>query len=456
MSRQRSLFLTLLLVITPVPALAESNDLAGLVDIGGGRNMYLECRGTGVPAVVIVAGGKAAADDWTVSAPGVMNVFSAVAEFTRVCAYDRPGTPVGEAPSRSDPVAQPITAADSVADLHALLGAAGIATPVVLVGHSYGGLVVRLYAMTHPDEVAGMILVDALSEGLRTAETPDEWAIQRVLLEGDLTESLKLYPDLERGDADRSFDELLAAAPLEPMPLIVLSADRPWGPLVPGFIEAGLLPADVPPDFGYVTDRAQKEAQAKLAALVPGAKHITGTDSGHEIHKDQPRLVSDAIREVVDAVRDSKAWLVPRFEPAPCPKLQGAEALADASCGYLVVPENRSQATGRTIRLDGREIPWTLTGEAARSRCLSGWRTRRHRPMGRQPGRRRRIHPRPGHRADEPARHLALGTGAHLRVRRRLRQRASWPALLFRGNQARPPGGDGSLPPQTRRDRRRP
>ena len=239
-------------------------------------------------------------------------------------------------------MAQPTTAADSVADLHALLGAAGIATPVVLVGHSYGGLVVRLYAMTHPREVAGMVLVDARA-GLRAAETADEWAIQRVLLEGDVTESLKLYPDLERGDADRSFDQLLAAAPLNPMPLVVLSADHPWGPLVPGMIADGLLPADVPPDFGDVTDRAKKEAQAKLAALVPGAKHIIDTDSGHEIDKDQPGLVIDSIRDVVAAVRESKAWLVPRFEPTPCPKVQGAEALADASCAYLVVPENAAR-----------------------------------------------------------------------------------------------------------------
>src|SRR5262249_14840208 len=151
-------------------------------DIGSGRRMYLDCHGAGVPAVVLVAGGKASADDWTMSAPGSKNVFSAVAEFTRVCAYDRPGTPVGEAPSRSDPVAQPTTAADAVGDLHALLAAARITTPVVLVGHSYGGLIVRLYAMTYPGEVAGMVLVDALTEGLREAETPDEWAIQRVLL----------------------------------------------------------------------------------------------------------------------------------------------------------------------------------------------------------------------------------------------------------------------------------
>ena len=200
-------------------------------------------------------------------------------------------------------MAQPITAANSVADLHSLLGAAGIETPAVLVGHSYGGLVVRLFASVYPGEVSGMVLVDALTEGLRDAETPEEWAIQRVLMEGDIRESLKLYPDLEQHDADRSFDQLLAAPPLEAMPLIVLSADHAWGPLVPGMIADGILPADVPPDFGYVTDRAQKQAQAKLAEIVPGAKHITDTDSGHEIHKEQPRLVVNSIRAVVDAVR---------------------------------------------------------------------------------------------------------------------------------------------------------
>lgn len=317
----RSLLLLALLLTAPVPAHAAENvspppavrnskaaaDFAGCVDIGGGRKMYLECRGSGAPAVVLVAGLKASADDWTMAAPGAPNVFSKVAGFTRVCAYDRPGTPVGDAPSRSDPVAQPTTAADAVADLHALVLAAGIETPAVLVGHSYGGLVVRLYASTYPDQVSGIVLVDALTEGLRDAETPEEWAIQRVLMEGDIRESLKLYPDLERNDADRSFDQLKVAAPLKPMPLIVLSADRPWGPQIPALIAAGTLPADVPPDFGYVTDRAQKQAQAKLAQIVPNAKHVTDTNSGHEIHKEQPQLVIDAIRQVVDAVRERSA-----------------------------------------------------------------------------------------------------------------------------------------------------
>jgi hypothetical protein len=68
-------------------------------------------------------------------------------------------------------------------------------------------------------------------------------------------------------------------------------------------IAEGRLPANVPTDFGYVTDAAQKVAQKKLAQLVPNAKHITNTNSGHEIHKERPQLVINAIREVVDAVR---------------------------------------------------------------------------------------------------------------------------------------------------------
>jgi hypothetical protein len=59
----------------------------------------------------------------------------------------------------------------------------------------------------------------------------------------------------------------------------------------------------VPTDFGNVVDAAQKEAQERLARLVPNARHITNTNSGHEIHKEQPQLVIDAIREVVEAVR---------------------------------------------------------------------------------------------------------------------------------------------------------
>ena len=197
---------------------AVSGDFAGLVDIGAGRKMYLECRGAGSPTVVLVAGLKGSADDWSIAAPPKPTVFAEVAKFTRVCAYDRPGTPVGEKPSRSDPVRQPTTAGDAAADLHALLSAAGVVRPYVLVGHSYGGLVVRLYASTYPDDVSGLVLVDALSEGLRDAETPAQWVTQRRLMEGEIRDSLVQYPDLERIDPDRSFDQVRAAPPLRPLP----------------------------------------------------------------------------------------------------------------------------------------------------------------------------------------------------------------------------------------------
>ena len=296
------------LVTALVPAAAHaaaSGDFAGLIDIGGGRKMYLECRGTGSPTVVLVGGLRASAEDWGIADKSAPAALHEVSKFTRVCACDRPGTPVGEKPSRSDSVPQPVTAGDAVADLHALLTAAGEAKPYVLVGHSYGGLIVRLYASTYPEDVSGLVLVDALSEGIQDAETTEQWAIQRKLIEGDVREDLALYPALERIDVDRSFDQIRAALPLRPLPLVVLSADRPWGPQIPSMIAEGKLPAEVPPDFGYVSDAAQKQAQAQLAELVPGAKHITNTNSGHEIHKEQPQLVIDLIRQVVDAVRSA-------------------------------------------------------------------------------------------------------------------------------------------------------
>src|SRR3954453_11122516 len=252
---------------------AQTGNVAGLIDIGGDRKMYLKCRGKGSPTVVLVSGLRASADDWDISKSNP-SVFGGVAKFTRVCACNRPGTPVGEKPSRSDPVPQPTTAKDAVADLYALLKAAGEARPYVLAGHSYGGLIVRLYASTYPREVSGIVLIDALSEGLQDAETPEQWPIQRKLIEGDMRESIALYPALERIDVDRSFDQIRAAPPLPSIPLVVLSADRPWGPQVPPMIAAGKPPADIPPDFGYVTDAAQKKAQEPLAKLVPNEKHI--------------------------------------------------------------------------------------------------------------------------------------------------------------------------------------
>ncbi|HET7094723.1 MAG TPA: alpha/beta hydrolase, partial [Thermomicrobiales bacterium] len=164
------------------PRAATAGDFAGLVDIGG-RSLYLECRGTGSPTVVLVAGSRSSARYWTddllhPDAPRPM-VLPGVAQTTRVCAYDRPGTyaPIGDdiLPSRSDPIAQPRTVPEMAAELHALLQAAGVPGPYILAGHSLGGFMARLYAATYPDEVVGLILVDAYSERLEDVMPPERW-----------------------------------------------------------------------------------------------------------------------------------------------------------------------------------------------------------------------------------------------------------------------------------------
>ena len=290
---------------SPSGSAEQSADVAGLFDVGDGRQMYLECRGTGSPTVVLIAGQRASAQDWMEVADGVDGpaVFDDVAQHTRVCAYDRPGTPVGESFSRSDPAPMPTTARAVVDDLHALLAAAGESEPFVLVAHSIGGLPARLYASTYPEQVLGLALVDATSIEMQDAYSPEDWAIQLDLLNGDLSEALIEYPDIERFDMQASFDQVRSAPPMQPMPFTVISADRPWGPLVEESVAAGGQPPSVPADFGYKLDAALVKSRAAVAALLPDTVVIANTDSGHLVHQEQPRIVADAITDLVQRVR---------------------------------------------------------------------------------------------------------------------------------------------------------
>jgi pimeloyl-ACP methyl ester carboxylesterase len=203
--------------------------LAGLVDIGSGRKMYLECRGSGSPTVVLVSSLDAAADVWTgYQAHPSRAVFAQVAGCTRVCAYDRPGTPVGNdlTPSRSDPVPQPTTAQDAVRDLHALLQATEEPGPYLLVGHSYGGLITRLYAGEYASSVVGLVFVDAGAPEWQTAMTQEQWQIV-LALNAPTKDQLTKYPALERIDYDESLAQARAAAPLAACRGVVPRHGRP-------------------------------------------------------------------------------------------------------------------------------------------------------------------------------------------------------------------------------------
>ena len=279
--------------------IATSGDFAGLIEIGGGRKLYLECEGTGSPVVVLEAGLRNRADIWSVKPDAGEAVYPQVAAFTRVCAYDRPGTTLGiDQFSRSDSVPMPRTAADAVADLHALLGAAAMPPPYVLAGHSTGGLIARLFASTYPKEVVGLVLVDAIPEGVQAAMTPKQWKIYDRLLLTDPPKELAGYKELETIDFDVSFNQMRAASkatPLDPIPFIVISKGKPFA-----------LPPGLPDWLPATLEQAWTKGQDELAQLLPNTPHRIATKSSHYVEIEEPQLVTDAIRQVVEAARAEK------------------------------------------------------------------------------------------------------------------------------------------------------
>jgi pimeloyl-ACP methyl ester carboxylesterase len=303
------------------PTSAARGDFAGRIEIRGGRRLYLECRGRGRPTVVLESGFGNAADVWGGAFLAAATdpasdprraVFPAVARFTRVCAYDRPGTSrldpqTGQyQPSRSDPVAMPRTALDVARDLRALLRkartvrGAGVRGPYVLAGHSVGGLTQRLYATLHPRSVAGLVLIDATPADLAAVLdrlladellTPEQYAAVTAQPRPPGLETYSAYEQLAFDASGAQMRQAQADTPLHRMPLAFLSLPRPQ------------LPPDWQSEASEAMDRMYQTAQNTLAKLVPGARHVIATRSGHYIQIEQPKLVIDAIRRVVRKVR---------------------------------------------------------------------------------------------------------------------------------------------------------
>ena len=275
------------------------------VSIGEGRKLSVECRGTGAPTVVLIAGKGNGARDWhqvldardpvrdvatdeILAGKGDLHdskqaVYPTIARDTRVCAYDRPNTRT-EGKDRSTARAQPHTVDDDVADLHRALRTIGAPEPYVLVAHSYGGFIAELFARRYPEEVGGLVMVDAASSYIGRAVTAEKlgaWdRINRMAEPG--------RESVEVADAIATLD---AAPRLRPIPSIVLTADKRT--------RADLVPPDV--DVGVTFD--DWLVGQNLLANGLDAKHVTETNSGHNVYLYSPRLVSSAIREVVTEVR---------------------------------------------------------------------------------------------------------------------------------------------------------
>jgi pimeloyl-ACP methyl ester carboxylesterase len=217
-----------------------------------------------------------------------------VAPFTRTCFYDRPGT-LARFPyvSRSDLVPMPRSTGEVVADLHALLTAAGVPGPYVMVGASTGGLIVRQYASLYPTEVSGLVLVDAISEAMEGLMRRGQFARYNLFYLQSPGEDALQYKNLEAIDFYRSFAEM---KPRRRSPrrlqMVVISADYGFG-----------TPQGVWRGFAELVNRTRKRSQLYLAGLHPKTKRVIAFGSGHQVHVNRPALVARWVLRMVARAR---------------------------------------------------------------------------------------------------------------------------------------------------------
>ena len=301
--------------------------LGRLVSVGDHRLHILE-MGEGSPTVVLDAALGGSCVSWT-------HVQPEVARFTRVCSYDRAGM------GWSDGGPEPRTALRTAEELHALLHNGGVSGPYVLVGHSFGGFTARLFAAKYPDEVAGLVLIDVpdAREWLNNPEQKRRARVGAMLSRrGALVARLGIARLVAHLAATGSIGAARSGAYVISTGILLGHIDYILAPLVrvapelrpalrmfwthPKFYEAlaGQMEAisqtaeqvahtggvgDIPIVVLSASnvDAVHFAAQEQMARLSRRGKHLVATRSGHWIQLDQPELVVEAIRQVVEQVR---------------------------------------------------------------------------------------------------------------------------------------------------------
>jgi pimeloyl-ACP methyl ester carboxylesterase len=324
-----------------------------------GAEMHVSRLGNGTPPVILEAGIAASSINWR-------PLQAELARLTTVYSYDRAGFGWSIAENRA------CTLARITDDLQALLRAMQVPAPYILVGHSFAGYITRAYAMRFPDELAGLVLLDPL--------TPEEWiaptSAQRWSLRGGVWFSraggvlatlgvvrfclwllqrgnsaapksvLALFGPRATETVGRILRELLKLPP-EAVRVIRARWSTPqffWTmaayirslPACAAELQRASFPADIPITVisGAHQPQARLDEHAAIAAHSVRGRHIIAEKSRHWIHLDQPELVVEAVREVVEAARGS-ATGKSRIPGAPLKDLQsifGANSPHEESC----------------------------------------------------------------------------------------------------------------------------
>jgi pimeloyl-ACP methyl ester carboxylesterase len=263
-----------------------------LVRIGGGRSLFLHCVGRGSPAVMLAAGLSSDTASWR-------DVQPQLGRITRTCAYDRAGDGNSIAPPGSVSSAR-----SELADLAALVDSAHIAPPWVLVGHSYGGLLVRLFAQAHPDQTAGVVLVDAMGRN-------------------QTRRLLALWPKSEE-PAQRREQATPVRDGVDVVATEALAARvKTLGDMRLAVVTAGRENADVRRMTRRVAralDHNWTTMQDELAALSSDHVHVVALRSEHVVQHGQPLIVIQAVKAVVEAARASAPL-------PPCPRVFSGPAV---------------------------------------------------------------------------------------------------------------------------------
>jgi len=277
--------------------LATRKDLAAtpppgqLVDIGGYR-LHLWCTGTGAPAVILDTGLGGSSAGWGFVQPDV-------AQFTRVCSYDRAGM------GYSDPGPSPRTARRIATELAELLARSGIAGPVVLVGASIAGFNVRVFASDHPERAAGLVLVDASHEDQPHEVPPMAHFVPLLSTIGvfrlfgvSFGQRVETLPPSVRRFAEatrfRAAGYKAAAGEIIHVRESASEARSSRRKLtIPVLVVTGALGAD----------ENWRQLQRDQASLSERGCLVIADRSGHVVPVDQPEIVVDAIRTVVETAR---------------------------------------------------------------------------------------------------------------------------------------------------------